>query len=375
MSLPKTTIQLYPSFFTEKEKILVTRGKLGASVFKFDTGVCAVRLTNALGELVILPFQGQQIWSATFGGRNLTMKSMFDEPNATREYLRNYGGFYLHCGVTAMGVPGAGDTHPLHGELPNAPYQKAWIVLGEEEAIGSQPKGAYIGVGGQYKHTVAFSTNYVAEPLVRLYAGSSLFDLEMMVRNLKQTPMELMYLGHANFRPVDRGRLVYSAVCSPEHVRVRKSLPPNLRTGPGFRELIEEFEVHPEKHHVLTPDLVFDPEVVFNIDYLADGNGWAHTLQVHPGGAADYLCYRPAELNVGVRWICRTPDQDAMGMILPATAGPEGYTVEKAKGLIKSIPAQGMWQCSLKMGALSAAEATKVESEIGQILSQGTASL
>ena len=115
--------------------------------------MCALRLQNELGELVLLPFQGQQIWSAAFGGRNLTMKSMFDQPRPTRNYLETYGGFLLHCGVTAMGVPAGGDTHPLHGELPNAPYQKAWLVAGEDER-------ALPGLGGEYQHTVAFNINY-----------------------------------------------------------------------------------------------------------------------------------------------------------------------------------------------------------------------
>jgi hypothetical protein len=370
MSLQETMIHLYSPLFTEREKPLIACGELSASVFKFDTGVCAVRLTNAVGELVILPFQGQQIWSATLGGRNLSMKSMFDQPNPTREYLQNYGAFYLHCGVTAMGNPGSGDSHPLHGELPNAPFQKAWIMLGEDDAAGR--KRTYIGVGGQYKHTVAFGADYFAEPLVRLYAGSTLFDMAMTVRNLKQTPMELMYLGHANFRPVDHGRLVYSAVCTPEHIRVRKSVPSNLNPPPGYREFLEELDRHPEEHNVLKPDLAFDPEVVFMIDYLADADGWAHTLQMHPSGEADYLSHQPAELKVGVRWICRTPDQDALGMILPATAGPGGYAAEKAKGNIIAVPAKGTWRFALTMGALNAEAATKVETRIKQILSRHT---
>ncbi len=60
----------------------------------------------------MLPFQGMQIWSAEMDGQNLTMKSMFAEPHPTRTYLENYGGFLLHCGATAMGVPSKGDTHP-----------------------------------------------------------------------------------------------------------------------------------------------------------------------------------------------------------------------------------------------------------------------
>jgi hypothetical protein len=355
MPVPETAIHLYPELFAENERLLISRGELNASVFRFKSGVCAVKLANSRGELTVLPFQGQQVWSAKFGGRDLTMKSMFDQPNATRDYLQTYGGFYLHCGVTAMGVPGPGDSHPLHGELPNAPYQGAWITLGEE----------FIGVGGSYRHTVAFSTNYVAEPTVRLYAGSSLFDLSMEIRNLKRTPMELMYLGHANFRPVDYGRLVYSAACTPEHVRVRRSIPSHVRPGPAFMEFLEEAARHPEKHHVLAPGLTFDPELVFNIDYFADEDGWAHTMQVHPNGEADYLCHRPAQLGVGVRWICRTPDQDALGMVLPATAGPEGYTAEKAKGHLKTIPASGAWRCDMKIGTLPPQSASLLEAKIG----------
>jgi hypothetical protein len=56
-------------------------------------------------------------------------------------------------------------------------------------------------------------------------------------------------------------------------------------------------------------------------------------------------------------------------MILPATAGPEGYTAEKAKGNLKTVPAQGAWQCALRMGVLSAEEAIKVESKVKQISS------
>ena len=104
MAVPGTTLYLEPEFFGEKEKLLVRHATLSAYTFRYESGVCALRLENELGQLITLPFQGQQIWSAEFGGRNLTMKSMFDEPNATRTYLENYGGFMLHCGATAMGL-------------------------------------------------------------------------------------------------------------------------------------------------------------------------------------------------------------------------------------------------------------------------------
>lgn len=355
-------VHLSPAFFTEREKTLVERGELSASAFAFDSGVAGLRLKNAVGELVLLPYQGQQIWSAHFAGRELTMKSMFTQPNPTRSYLDTYGGFLLHCGATAMGVPTGTDSHPLHGELPNAPYQRAYLLAGEDR------KGAYLALGGEYTHTVAFSHHYAARPLVKLYAGSALFEVSLVVANLKRTPMELMYLAHINYRPVDHARLVYSAPCTPEHARVRKSIPSHVKPLPGYKELLEEFGRHPEKHNLVDPALLFDPEVVFALDYLADADGWAHTLQVHPDGGADYVRHRPAQLDRAVRWISRTPDQDAMGLVLPGTAEPEGYSVEKAKGNLKVIAPQGEWRCDMELGVLSAAEAAKVEAKVERVL-------
>lgn len=361
----ETIIHLAPAFFGPSEQTLVEHDSFSVSAFQYSTGVNALRMRNDQGSLVMLPFQGQQIWSAEFGGRNLTMKSMFDEPRATQNYLETYGGFLLHCGATAMGVPAEGDTHPVHGELPNARYQKASVVLGEDEG------GAYVGLRGEYQHTVAFTANYMARPLVKLYAGASRCCIHLTVENLKHTPMEFMYLAHVNFRPVDNGRLVYSAPCTPEHVRVRKSIPSHVRPGPGYREYLQELERDPQRHNVLSPELTFDPEVVFSLDYIADTDGWAHSMQVHPDGSADYIRHRPSQLDKGVRWICRTPDQDAIGIVLPATAEPEGYTAEKAKGYVKSIPAGSSYSCEMEAGSLSAAEAQEMASQIEQILATG----
>lgn len=358
----ETTIHLQPSMFGERERVLLQAGALSAVAFCYDTGVCGLRLRNELGSLVMLPYQGQQIWSAEFGGRELTMKSMFDAPRPTQDYLSTYGGFLLHCGATAMGVPTDADSHPLHGELPNAPYQRAYVVT------GSDARGAYIGLGGAYQFTVAFSHNYVARPLVKLYANSSLFDVTMVIDNLKHVDMELMYLAHINFRPVDQGRLVYTAPCDAEHVRVRKSIPSHVHPLPGYAQFLAELERNPQKHNLLTPDLVFDPEVVFFLDYIADQQGWAHSMQVHPDGSADYVAHKPGQLDTGVRWISRTPDQDALGLILPATAEPEGYAAEKAKGNIKVIPARGQFRLDLQIGMLDAEGATAMEEAIAALL-------
>ncbi len=360
--MPETRIFLSPSFFSEREQVLAEHGPLRAAAFRYPSGVPALRLQNERGHLVLLPFQGQQIWSAHFDGRELTMKSMFDQPHPTRTYLENYGGFLIHCGFTGMGVPSGPDAHPLHGELPNAPYEQAWLACGEDE------QGLFMELSGLYRHTVAFNTNYAARPFARLSAGKATFWSGMEVTNLKRTAMEYMYLAHINFRPVDNGRLVYSASYDSQHVRVRASIPSHVHPLPGYREFLEELSQHPEKHHTLVPGLGFDPEVVFFIDYQADAEGWAHGMQVHPDGAADYVRFRPDQLDHGVRWICRTPDQDALGLILPATAEPEGYTAEKAKGNVKVLGPGAVWKCAFEIGVLTKEEAEETEREIGGLV-------
>ncbi len=359
--MPQTKIHLSPAMFGESEKPLVDCGPLSASAFRFPGGVCGLRLKNGLGALVMLPYQGQQVWSAEFGGRNLTMKSMCPEPRAGVPFLETFGGFLQHCGVLGVGGPSPKDTHPLHGELPNAPYERAHLVLGEDE------HGAYIGLGGGYRHTVAFSASYLAEPLVKLYAGATLFDVEMTVTNLKASPLELMYLMHVNFKPVDYGRLVYSAVYTPEHVRVRSSIPAHISPKPGYAEFLAELREHPENHHMLKPGLLFDPEVAIFIDYLPDETGWAHTLQVHPGGEADTISHHTAGLPRATRWLCRTADQDAVALVEPATAEPEGYLAEKAKGNLKILPPGGQFHAQVRAGALNAEAAKVVEEKIGKI--------
>ncbi len=358
----ETTIHLQPTFFSETEKILLDYEKLTASLFLYNSGVHALRLKNGQGQIIMLPFQGQQIWHAEFFDRPLTMKSMFTQPNPTTDYLNTYGAFLLHCGATAMGVPSNEDSHPLHGELPNAPYQTAQLLIGQDE------RGHYLGLTGNYQYTVAFNHNYIATPLVKLYADSTLMPISMTVKNLKQSEMELMYLAHVNFRPVDNGQLIYSAPSTPDHVRIRSSIPSHINPPAGYREFLAELEASPEKHNILKPDLAFDPEVVFFIDYLTDEAGYAHTMQRHPNGSADVISHRPAELNHGLRWISRTADQDCLGLLLPATAEPEGYMAEKAKGNLKIIPPGGQFSCHLEVGVLSPGKAQEMSLKIERIL-------
>lgn len=360
-----TTIHLQEAVFTEKENIFVEAGELSASVFRYDTGVCGLRLKNSRGELVLLPFQGQQIWSCEFEGRNLTMKSIATQPVPTKDYLSTYGAFLVHCGATAMGVPSPEDSHPLHGELPNAAYQHAFIQVGSDE------RGDFIAVGGRYEHIVVFNHHYAFEPLVKLYAGSTVIPIASTLTNLKKTEMEYMYMGHVNFCPIDQGRVVYSAPCTPEHTRVSINVPKHIKSShpiEDFKAFLESLQTDPKKHTVLTPDLILDPEVIFFIDYVADNDGWAHSLQIHPDGYAHYLKHCLAELPKGVRWMCRTSDHDALGLYLPATAEHQGYTLEKEKGNIKVLQPGEVTQFHLEAGLVAPEQAKEIEAHINAII-------
>lgn len=364
-----TRINLTPAMFGEQEMLLVEDGPLAATTFRFPTGVCGLRLGNQWGDAVMLPWQGQQIWSLSFGGpgyprRDLTMRSMFDAPRPTRDFLATFGGFLQHCGIIGLGAPSPQDTHPLHGELPNAPFDSAHLVLGEDE------RGPFIGLGGSYRHTVAFAHDYTAEPETRLYAGETLVNVAITVTNRKRSPMDLMYLAHVNFRPRDNGQLYYSAPKSLDHVRAHTQVAGHITPGPGYLEFLAELSRDPFRHELLAPDLVFDPEVVFFIDYVADAEGWAHTMQLHPDGSADYIRHRPEQLPRVTRWISRTPDQDAIALAEVGTCEPGGgYLAEKARGNVRVLGPGEQFHCSFDAGLLSAADAQQLKAHINSLVS------
>jgi len=352
-------IALHRSSFEDRERRLLEVGEFTVSAFRYDSGIEALRVGNARGEIIVLPFKGQQIWRAGFDGRDLTMRSMFDEPVDTQAYLETYGAFMIHCGLAGLGAPGPDDTHPLHGELPNAPFQKAWLEIDEG--------GGTVTVGGSYQHTVAFSTNYLATARVAMTAGSALLGVSLAVENLKRTPMDLMYLAHANFRPVDHGELHYTASYDAKSVRVRTSVPPHISPKPDYMAFIEKLAQDPLPHHRMDPSLAFDPEVVFSIDMKADDEGLAHAMQAHPDGTADYIGFRPDQAPICTRWVCRTPDQDGLGIAFPATAEVEGYTAEKAKGHLIELAGGAVWNIDIKMGLLTAPEAAGLKDRIDAV--------
>jgi hypothetical protein len=250
----------------------------------------------------------------------------------------------------------------VHGELPNARYQRARLLIGHDEV------GPFMALTGAYNHRVAFAHHYVAEPTIMVRSNSSRIGLDMRVRNLKHAPMELMYLAHINFRPIE-GSMIVDTV-PPGRIRVR----PPTEPSDQHRKLHLALAKDPACHKALDPNSPIDPDIVMSLDAVAGDDGWAHAMQLLPDGTADFVSHRQDQLDHAVRWMTQTPELSALGLMLPATADADGYLAEKAKGNIRVIPALSEFRCNVEFGALDAAGAAAMRGRIETIVQKHQAS-
>ena len=179
-----------------------------------------------------------------------------------------------------------------------------------------------------------------------------------------------MYLAHVNFRPVDNGRLVYSAPCTPEHVRVRSSIPSHVKPLPGYAEFLDELAAAPgeAQRAGARPGLRPRGRLLHRLPWPTPKAGRTPCRST-PTARADYIRHRPDQLDHGVRWICRTPDQDALGMVLPATAEPEGYQRREGQGQRQGPrPGGAVFHCEMECGVLTESETRKMEQKIDAIV-------
>jgi hypothetical protein len=352
------TVSLQKHFFTEKQKQFLQHGELKASTYVYETGIRAVKISNSSGYIVVLPYKGQQIWDAVFGGRSLAMKSLFPEPKNVSSFLDTYGCFMMHCGALRMGCPGPDDDHPLHGELPYADYSEASLVFGEDDGR------KYIGITGVYEYNRAFGDAYNAKPLVKLHEGSTVADVSIRIENLSKYPMELMYMCHFNFAIAKNGQIFQTAEWNNRSMLLRTSIPEHVQVSKNFLEFLERLKVDPGVTRHIKPEDDYYPEIVFFINNpKRDSDGWAHFMQLHEDGSADIVSQKPEELDHHARWILKSKNREVMG-ILPASCDPEGYTAEKEKGNVREVPAEGSVTWTVKGGYLDKKKAQDMKKHI-----------
>ncbi len=356
-------LHLHRNTFTGTPSELLKYGSISVTPFTYPSGVNGLKIENSVGQIVVLPFQGQQIWDAVFFGRSLKMKNLFTDPVPTQDLLGSYGAFLFHCGARRMGTPGPDDDHPLHGELPGTTYNDAWIEFGQKDGR------SFVAVSGVYHYVRAFGDKYDAVPIVRIYEDSAVLEVEMSITNLASKPMDLMYMFHVNFSPGENAEIIQAARWTPDDMVLRTSIPSHVTPTKAYLSLLEEMKKNPGKTRVIRPEDSYDPEVVFFINNLqSDENGYTHMLQRHTDGTADYISYQPDVLDHTVRWILIHEDQKVNAMALPAICGPEGYTREKEKGTVKTVAPGETRKFSVSVGALDTKAATLMSDTIGKLV-------
>lgn len=340
--------------FGEGETLAVEHEGLTARLFRYNTGVEAVRLANARGSLVVLPYLGQMIWSAAFDGVDLTMQSIFKAPRPVRTIAETYGCFAFHSGLLRNGVPGPTDTHPAHGEMPCAPMDSAGIEVGEDA------RGPWMRLFGAYDYAMGFGAHYEARPSVTLHANDARFDMAMEVTNLSAgDAMDLMYMAHVNYAFVEGGDILQQAPFDAAHTAVRRAVPAHVTPNPAYLARIEALAADPSASRIIRREDGFDPEQVFYLHDLAtDAEGATTQLLRRPEGDAFLARYKPADFPKTVRWILAGHDQSVCAFALPSTCEPEGYAAEKAKGNVIRLPAGATVRYSVELGHLEAGECT-----------------
>ena len=325
-------VALRRSSFGEKERECVRFGGLSASLFRYDTGVEAIRLSNARGSVIVLPYMGQIVWSAAFDGVELAMTSMYREPRPAKTIVETYGCLVYHAGLLRNGVPSATDTHALHGEAPCAEMDEAGIACGADE------RGAWIAVTGSREYAMGFGAHYLATPRVVLRAGETGCEVVMEVENLSAAPMDLMYLCHVNFDFAQGARIVQPAPFTPAHVVTRTAIPGHVTPTPEYREFLESLAGNPARMQRLTEPQRYDPEQVFYVKGVTRSrDGLAHFLMLREPGDAFGIAWDPELMPHTIRWILVNSDQRVAAFAMPGTCEPEGYTAEKRKGHVRKL--------------------------------------
>ncbi len=309
---------LDPVMFTEKEHELLKSSSYSVSMFCYRSGVEAIRIKAGRGEFIWLPYLGQQVWDWSVDGKSRKFEGFVREPSYGRSFLQNYGGVLVHCGMTAMGNPGADDTHPHHGELPVAIFDEAWIEILQEDGH------EVLSLNGRLHWHVPFVAEYRCTPSLRIPPDGLSLHAELYLENPTAGIMDYMYLAHINFAFSGAKTMLSTTPFDPEHVSIRNEIFPGLGANPGLIKHIDQ-------------TANYEPELVAVVkDKDAEGES-AGSVLVRADGTCFWVRQEKSALDHHVIWITHNADRGACGFHLPSTAGPGGFESEKVQGNIKHL--------------------------------------
>ncbi|WP_274585221.1 aldose 1-epimerase family protein [Neisseria leonii] len=318
-------IPLDKCLFGETPKTVVQSDDFSVTAFAYPQQTAALKIANSRGFVEILPFMGQIIWHAEFDGINLRMDNPFRRPQRAAEIIDTYGCFAFHSGLLSGGCPSPEDTHPLHGEFPCAPMDRAWLEI----------DSGRIRLVSEYEYVKGFGHHYLATPSVTLSADSPRFDIGMRVQNLSGAQaMPLLYMCHMNYAYVEHGRM--SQNLPDTAFTLRRTVPAHVRPTAqwqAFNQAVLNGEVDGS---ILNRPDCYDPEIVYFADNLPQYGEEAVFELYNPATQKTFITrFQTAEFPHATRWILNNPDQKVAAFALPATARPEGYLAAEQAGTLQ----------------------------------------
>lgn len=336
----KTRLPLRREQFHFTPEVLLQSDDFRVELFRYPAGIEAVRIHNRRGSVTVLPFFGQMIWDVQFEGHTLTMGNSFKQPLPGNSIIDTYGCFAFHSGLLANGCPSPEDDHPLHGEMPCARMDSAWLVLDADT----------LSLEGECEYVKGFGHHYLAAPAVRLHADRPRLQIEMTVTNLAGAPMPLQYMCHLNSSWIAQGRFRQSI---PDRAfRLRTSIPAHLRPTPAWRDYTARLAQDPQALQQLDQPQLCDPEIVFFADDLPQ-YGDEVQFELHaPAGYAMMTRFSTAQYPHATRWLLHNADQQVAAYILPATCRPEGFLAAQQAGSLITLASGEQRHFSVETGLL-----------------------
>ncbi len=355
-------INLLKNMFNSQSFQLVKNDKMSAELFRYSTGIEAVKITNEKGHLIILPYMGQMIWDATFCGVDLKMQSMFKEPVPASDILGTYGCFMYHAGILRNGNPTQDDAHNLHGEFPCAKAQNAYLKIGKKDGK------SYICITSEYEYIKGFGDHYMASPSVTLFEDSSVFDINMHIKNLATKPMDVMYMNHINNAFVEGATIHQMSDYNNNNMQLRESIPSHVQPTKDWLDFLKQAKDTPSISKTLVEPQRYDPEIVYFIKNMqTDSDGYTHLFMEYPNGDGQYCKYKPSQMPHLTRWILYNGDQKVAAFALPGTCDPEGYSTEKQKGNVMSLAASASIEFSVTTGYIEKENSKIIKDIIGKV--------
>ena len=164
-------------------------------------------------------------------------------------------------------------------------------------------------------------------------------EMRATVHNRRTHPLEYLWLCHMNWLGVDGGRFYYSAPQDPDHVLVAPTeLGNDSPRAVAIREWGRKLASDPTLADVLdSSSQVYDPEMCINYRYETDEDGWAHSLMELPGGGSYYVAWDATKAPYALRWLCRTGDEDGVGIAVPSTGTNRGSAYQREHGHFNTL--------------------------------------